>query len=122
MFRPRPISPPPIESSSSTSVAAGEAWKKMYGPYLIYLNSCPAGADACWADAQARAQADQASWPFSWLRGNAEYPQDPDRGTVTGSFLVQDPLKPDLTGAGAWVGLAHPDTEGNWQFESKGYE
>src|SRR5258708_1637051 len=109
-------------NGSSTSVAAGEAWKKMYGPYLIYLNSCPAGADACWADAQARAQADQASWPFSWLRGNAEYPQDPDRGTVTGSFLVQDPLKPDLTGAGAWVGLAQPDTEGNWQFESKRYQ
>lgn len=109
-------------NGSSTSVAAGEAWRKMYGPYLLYLNSCPNGADACWADAQARAQADQASWPYSWLTGTPEYPQDSDRGTVTGTFVVQDPLKPDLTAAGAWVGLAQPDAGGNWQFESKRYQ
>ena len=35
---------------------------------------------------------------------------------------MRDPLKPNLTGANAWVGLAQPPPDGNWQFESKHYQ
>lgn len=109
-------------NGSSTRVAAGERWRKMWGPYMLYLNECPDGGDACWADAQARAQAEKAAWPYAWLTGNSEYPPANGRGTVTGRFMVNDALKPKLSGAGAWVGVAQPDAGGNWQFESKRYQ
>jgi autotransporter-associated beta strand protein len=118
-------------NGSSTAVAAGTAWSKIYGPYLMYCNS-GSSADACWADAQAQAQAEQAAWPYSWLTSNSTiYPSASGRGTVTGQFVVTDPLKPAVSGAGAWVGLATPDTSstytslyGNydWQFDSNNYE
>ncbi len=41
---------------------------------------------------------------------------------MRGRFIVRDPLKPAVTGAGAWVGLAAPRPGGNWQFESLGYQ
>jgi rhamnogalacturonan endolyase len=119
---------------SGTSVGAGEAWSKIYGPYLLYCNSAPAAmsddassdaaspGDAMWADAQARAVAEQAAWPYSWLTGNSNYPLDDARGTVSGRFVVADALKSGLSGANAWVGLAQPDAGGNWQFESKRYQ
>ncbi|MGH8337502.1 MAG: hypothetical protein ACRETL_11915, partial [Gammaproteobacteria bacterium] len=40
-------------NGSSTTVPAGTAWSKIYGPWLLYCNS-GANADACWADAQAK--------------------------------------------------------------------
>lgn len=106
---------------SSTSVAAGETWSKMYGPWLLYMNSCPAGADFCWSDAKARVQTEQAAWPYSWVT-NANYPPASGRGTVTGALIVSDPIKTSLRGAGAWVGLAQPGVGGNWQYESKNYQ
>ncbi|GAC1666793.1 MAG: hypothetical protein NVS9B4_22550 [Candidatus Acidiferrum sp.] len=106
---------------SSTNVAAGESWSKIYGPYLLYCNSNPDGADALWRDAQARAQAEQAAWPYSWV-ANDNYPLADGRGTVSGTFLVSDALKPAVSGANAWVGLAQPDPGGNWQYESKRYQ
>lgn len=107
---------------SSTSVAAGETWSKVYGPWLLYMNSCPASADDCWTDAKAKAQAEQANWPYTWLTTTSDYPQEGGRGTVSGTFIVRDPLKPSVSGAGAWVGLAQPDPGGNWQDESKRYQ
>ena len=107
---------------SGTSVAAGESWSKIYGPWLLYINSCPTGADDCWADARAKMQTEQAAWPYSWLTTTSLYPPAGSRGTVTGTFTVNDPLKPWLTGARAWVGLAQPEPGGNWQYESKRYQ
>jgi len=107
---------------SVTSVVAGESWSKIYGPWLLYMNSCPNGADDCWADAKAKVQAEQAAWPYSWLTTTSLYPPASSRGTVSGTFIVNDPLKPSLTGAGAWVGVAQPDPGGNWQYESKRYQ
>jgi len=109
-------------NGSGTSVAAGEAWSKMFGPYLLYLNSDPQGGDAMWADAQAQVLAEVGAWPYAWLTNNPLYPRAEQRGTVTGQFVVSDALKPDLTGSGAWIGLAQPDPGGNWQFESKRYQ
>ena len=109
-------------NGSSTSIAAGESWRKLYGPFLLYCNHDPAGADACWADAKEQAAAEQAAWPYEWLTGNPDYPLAAERATVTGTLDLNDPLKPLLDGAGAWVGLAAPDPGGNWQFESKRYQ
>jgi rhamnogalacturonan endolyase len=109
-------------NGSSTSIAAGEAWRKLYGPFLLYCNHDPAGADACWADAKEQAAAEQAAWPYSWLTGNPDYPLAAGRATVSGTLDLNDPLKPLLDGEDAWVGLAAPDAGGNWQFESKRYQ
>lgn len=110
---------------SSTSVAAGESWRKLYGPFLLYCNSTTAtsnAGDALWTDAKAQVAAETAAWPYSWLT-TADHPAASARGTVTGRFLVNDPLKPALTGANAYVGLAAPeDSDGNWQFQSKKYQ
>jgi rhamnogalacturonan endolyase len=110
---------------SGTSVAAGEAWRKMYGPFLLYCNGTTATTnpgDVLWADAKAQVEAEKAAWPYSWLV-NTDHPAASGRGTVNGRLLINDPLKPAITGANAMVGLAAPEeTHGNWQRQSKGYQ
>ena len=112
-------------AGSGSSVAAGETWRKMYGPFLLYCNATNAASnagDALWADAKAQVAAEKAAWPYSWLT-NADHPAAASRGTVTGRLLVNDPLKPSITGANANIGLAaSEETDGNWQFQSKGYQ
>ncbi|MEA3208710.1 MAG: hypothetical protein QOE70_1767 [Chthoniobacter sp.] len=107
---------------SVTSIAANQAWSKIYGPFLIYFNSNAAGAEACWADAQAQVAAEHSAWPYAWLTANSNYPQADARGTVTGKLIVADALKPSQTGAGAWVGVADPPADTNWQSWSNGYQ
>ncbi len=103
------------------TIKHGQAWSKIYGPWLLYLNDQTTG-DACWADAKAQALAEQSAWPYSWLN-TVEYPAEAGRGAVTGRLVVHDPLKPALTGANAWVGLAQPqETAGNWQFQGDAYQ
>lgn len=109
-------------NGSGIGVAAGESWSKIFGPYLLYLNSDPQGADALWADARAQVAAETGAWPYPWLTDNPLYPLAGDRGAVSGRLAVTDALKPDLTGAGAWVGVAQPDPGSNWQFDSKHYQ
>ncbi len=110
---------------SGTSVAAGESWRKMFGPFLLYCNSTTAtsnAGDALWADAKAQVAAEKAAWPYSWL-ANPDHPAASGRGTVTGKLVISDALKPGVSGAGARVGLAAPeDSAGNWQFQGKGYQ
>ena len=110
---------------SGTSLAAGEPWKKLYGPFLLYCNTTGTTAnagDALWADAKAQSAAEQAAWPYSWMT-NTDYPLAAGRGTVTGTLVVNDALKPSLTGSNAWVGVALPeDTSGNWQYQNKSYQ
>jgi rhamnogalacturonan endolyase len=103
-------------------VAAGESWQKIYGPFLLYCNYQTGGGDACWADAQAQAKAEEAAWPYAWLTDTPAYPLANERGSMSGHLVVHDLLKPHLTSANAWVGLAQPPPDGNWQFESKHYE
>jgi len=103
------------------AVHQGQAWSKVYGPWLLYLNDKTTG-DACWADARAQARAEEAAWPYSWLTSR-EYPAASGRGSVMGRLIVHDPLHPALNGAGAWVGLALPEeTAGNWQFQGADYQ
>jgi len=109
-------------NASSIELNAGRAWQKMFGPFLLYCNYNRRGGDACWADAKARAKTEEAAWPYAWLAGNRAYPPADQRGTLTGRFRVSDPLKPSVTAAHAWVGLAQPAPGGNWQFESLNYQ
>jgi rhamnogalacturonan endolyase len=107
---------------SVTSVPAGQAWSKIYGPFLIYFNSNPAGADACWADAQAQVAAEHSAWPYAWLTNHRNYPPAPARGSVTGKLILSDSLKPSQTAAGAWVGVSDTPAGTNWQSWSNGYQ
>ena len=109
-------------SGSVTSIAANQAWSKIYGPFLVYFNSNAAGADACWADAQAQVAAEHSAWPYAWLTTNRNYPQANARGTVTGRLIVSDALKTSQTGAKAWVGVADTPADTNWQSWSNGYQ
>lgn len=107
-------------NASTINLRAGEAWRKIYGPWLLFLTD-KRGADANWIEAKTQALRERAQWPYRWIA-------DPDymavgRGAVSGRFVVRDKLKPQLNGAGAWVGLAAPEeTAGNWQFQGKGYQ
>lgn len=107
---------------SVTSVPAGQAWSKIYGPFLIYFNSHAAGADACRAGAGAQVSAEHSAWPYAWLTNNSNYPPAAARGSVTGRLIVSDSLKPAQTAAGAWVGVSDTPAGTNWQSWSNGYQ
>jgi rhamnogalacturonan endolyase len=109
-------------NGSGLQIPHGVAWQKIYGPYLLYCNSSPEGGDACWADAKSQAETEKAAWPYNWLTGEKLYPLKAERGGVTGKFVVHDRLKPDVSGAGAWVGLYQPDLGTNWQFGTRSYQ
>jgi rhamnogalacturonan endolyase len=104
------------------SIPQGQDWHKVYGPYLIYCNSSEKGADDCWADAQRQAIAEQSAWPYQWVGNDKLYPTLHERGTVTGTFKVSDPLKPNATTANAWIGLAQPKPGGDWQLDNQSYQ
>jgi len=109
-------------AGSSTKVAAGEEWRKIYGPFLLYCNQNARGGDAMWADAKQQAQHEKAAWPYAWLTDTPAYPSAKDRGSLSGHLVIKDVLKPNLSAANAWVGLAQPQAGGNWQFESNHYQ
>lgn len=89
----------------------GEAWTKMYGPFLVYVNS-GATVEALYADALKRADAEIKKWPYAWAK-RPEYPVE--RGTVTGQLH----LTSGQSTAGAWVVLAAPGSD--WTQQGKDY-
>ncbi|HTK74316.1 MAG TPA: polysaccharide lyase family protein [Gemmataceae bacterium] len=114
---------------SSCSIAQGEAWTKVIGPFLIYCNSAAnvgqavpddakrqaqpdlqatATHDAMWKDALARAKREFGAWPYDWVRG-VDYPHKDERGTVRGQLVLNDFGKPDAKTSNLLVGLAAPD-------------
>ncbi len=106
---------------SNLHIAAKEKWSKVFGPYLLYCNH-GGTVDGMWNDAKARVKKEKSEWPYAWLTGVAEYPPATGRGGVDGQLLVKDSLKPSLSAANAWVGLAQPEAGGHWQAESKHYQ
>lgn len=106
---------------STLSIAANEKWSKIYGPYLLYCNHA-SDVPAMWADAKERLKKEKSEWPYAWLAGVPEYPAASVRGSANGRLIVKDAEKPNLTAANAWLGLAQPETGGNWQSESKHYQ
>jgi len=98
----------------------GEAWSKIYGPWLIYFNSGKT-ADQCWADAKKQAGIESAAYPYQWMEH--ELYQAKERAVVKGRFVAKDILKPSLSTEGAWVGLTMPEKDaGHWQYQSKWYQ
>ncbi|MDR0901250.1 MAG: GDSL-type esterase/lipase family protein [Opitutaceae bacterium] len=129
---------------AQVSVDAGERWRKVVGPFLIYVNS-GASPKAIYDDAKARAASEAGKWPYAWVRG-VDYPSAAERATVTGRLVLKCGLRnaecgmnggaqaaPNANGGGGsqnsafrnphsafHVGLTAPDTE--WQRDAKHYQ
>lgn len=108
-------------NGSGTRLRKGEEWRKIYGPFMLYGNQ-GGGVDELWADARRKAAEERGKWPYEWVKEPGLYPRAAERGSVGGRLVVRDPLKPGVSAAGAWVGLAQPEPGGNWQFESNRYQ
>jgi rhamnogalacturonan endolyase len=106
--------------AGTTSLGSDDSpWRKLYGPYMIYLNADAEDADAMWVDAKSRAAREIAAWPYSWM-DQPLYPVAAGRGTVSGTLNITDGSSP----AGALVILAQPTdgtAETNWQRQGKDY-
>jgi rhamnogalacturonan endolyase len=88
-------------------LAAGEAWSKVIGPFLIYCNSATT-PDAMWQDALTQAGKEIGAWPYDWVSG-VDYPHQNDRGTVKGRLVLNDPAAPHQRLSHLLVGLTAPD-------------
>lgn len=108
-------------AGSHTQLKAGEAWKKLYGPFLLYVNQGKK-ANELWQDARNKAATERKLWPYEWAADPTLNPPRQARGVVTGTLKIQDPLKPSLAVGSAWVGLSQPAPNGNWQNESNHYQ
>ncbi|VFQ88116.1 unnamed protein product [Cuscuta campestris] len=106
------------------SLRNGEAWKKVFGPVFIYLNSDnDSDPKPLWKDAKKQMVAETKSWPYDFPKSE-DYPSASQRGTITGRLLVRDRyLNEELIPAkSAYVGLASPGADGYWQKDAKGYQ
>lgn len=111
--------------NTGLSVTNSAVFNMVYGPWLFYINSQTNGY-ACWQDAREQGVAEVAAWPYAWLT-NSLYQSRNQRASVSGRLVINDPLRPQATAAGAWIGLAQPDgyvenSPDNWQLQSDGYQ
>lgn len=111
--------------NTGLTVSSNANFAKVYGPWLFYINSQSNGL-ACWQDSQQQALAEQQAWPYAWLV-NTNYQAANQRATVSGKLVINDPLRPQASAAGAWVGFAAPDSglevdPNDWQWQSDGYQ
>jgi rhamnogalacturonan endolyase len=70
--------------ASPVVLADGEAWSKVYGPFLVYANHGN-GHDKLWQDALRQYHTEQAAWPYAWVTDTG-YAHA--RGGVTGSVRL----------------------------------
>ncbi|GMI86556.1 rhamnogalacturonan lyase6 [Hibiscus trionum] len=113
-------------SEIDTFYKQGEAWKKVFGPVLIYLNSASSKDDhnkILWNDAKRQLSEEIESWPYNFARSE-DFPHSEQRGQVNGQLLVQDRymVRELMHAKSAFVGLAAPGDAGSWQTEGKGYQ
>ncbi|KAL6221240.1 hypothetical protein ACLB2K_008992 [Fragaria x ananassa] len=106
----------------------GEAWKKVFGPVFVYLNSAAPSSHSSsmistlWNNAKDQMLEEVKSWPYNFI-SSQDYPSSNQRGSVSGQLLVHDRYVKGLHRANsAYVGLAAPGEVGSWQRESKGYQ
>lgn len=104
------------------SVEEGEAWEKVVGPFVIYVNS-GGGHDELYADARRRAVREKARWPYGWVDTPA-YVKASGRSVVKGRMALADALEPSGPQRGRFsglkVGLAEPGVF--WQKDAKYYQ
>jgi rhamnogalacturonan endolyase len=111
-------------------VLAGERWRKIVGPMLIYRNAGET-PDAMYKDALSRAEREQEAWPYAWAEAPG-YEHAAERGSVSGRLVVKDAQAPQANASGAWVGLAHEPYDAvfekkgamtiDWQTDGKHYQ
>ncbi|CAN6679844.1 unnamed protein product [Malus baccata var. baccata] len=104
--------------------AEGEAWKKVFGPVFVYLNSVPTlNETILWENANEQLAEEVNSWPYNFTQSE-NFPSSSGRGSVAGQLLVQDWYisKSHVWASSAYVGLAATGNAGSWQKESKGYQ
>jgi autotransporter-associated beta strand protein len=104
---------------SDLSMAAGETWTRVCGPFFLYLNQAPktpvvSGSNPAltgtaeitlYADAQAQAAAEKGAWPYNWLNDSHWVPAS-GRGTVTGTLVISDSGNPLASASNMWIGVA----------------
>lgn len=121
-------------TGANVSVKQGEQWTRVVGPLMVYVNE-GATHQAMVADAKAKLKSEQAKWPYEWAKAPG-YFNKADRATVTGQFVLNEPLAP--AGAGfkgrMFVGLskapyevagatpAAPPRTITWQNEGSWYQ
>jgi rhamnogalacturonan endolyase len=98
--------------SGELRFAAGEEWRKVYGPVFVYLNEGES-TDAMWQDAKERAAREVERWPYPWM-DTPGYARE--RGSVAGRVKLTD----GTSAKGAWAMLA--PAEEDWSQVTKGYE
>jgi rhamnogalacturonan endolyase len=112
---------------ANVTVAAGEAWTKVIGPFMLYINE---GTDptAMWSEARKRAELETEKWPYEWVAAD-NYAKPGERGAVKGHLALKDPVQKSFPGR-IMVGLAQPayTTPGargqriTWQTDAKHYQ
>lgn len=115
---------------AEVSVAAGEQWTKVIGPFMLYVNS-GADAQAIYKDARAQAAKEQARWPIDTVQ-HPDYPTSKDRATVTGTLVLDDAQAKSRNFPNLMVGLTAPDYQVSggpgggrvvsWQTNAKHYQ
>jgi len=92
---------------SELNFGDNEPWTKVVGPIFIYV---PTGNDpkTLFTDAKKQATAEQARWPYNWVKG-VDYPLANERATVKGRFKLVDPQNPMTKFSNLLVGLSCPD-------------
>jgi len=114
---------------ANVTVEAGEAWAKVIGPFMLYINEGPDPL-AMWQNARARAAEEAQKWPYSWVDAKT-YAAPGQRSTVTGRLVLNDSELQQFPGR-ILVGLAHPtyrarmpnglEVEITWQTDAKHYQ
>jgi rhamnogalacturonan endolyase len=114
---------------ANVTVADGEAWTKVIGPFMLYVNEGP-DPIAMWREARAKANVEAKKWPYAWVDARS-YAMPAERSTVTGRLVLNDPLL-DRFPRKFEVGLAQPtysvpgwrggEQQITWQTDAKHYE
>ncbi|CAN0913218.1 Rhamnogalacturonate lyase [Linum grandiflorum] len=80
-----------------TEYRNGEAWKKVFGPVFIYLNS-EGDRSALWQNAKSQLEKEIQMWPYSFVQ-HADYVPAAKRAAVSGQLLVDDNYVPGVVGS-----------------------
>ncbi len=90
------------------SVAAGENWSMVDGPFFLYFDKVPAGTTnpeaALYSDAQAQNAAERGAWPYTWFT-DTNYALSALRGVVSGKIVINDSGNPNASASNLWVGV-----------------
>lgn len=109
-----------------TNYTQGQAWKKVLGPVMVYLNAVASEADnstTLWKDAKRQMQEETKNWPYNFV-SSEDFPKADQRGQVSGHLVVVDRYvaHEPVYARNGYVGLAAPGSAGSWQRETKGYQ